>query len=106
MDVIKNDKGTNVGDNIRRIRLESDIGQTDLVRILQLMGADITREALVKIEKGTQHIKVSQLKAIKAALGNLYEDLLNNSEGRTPNPRCTALLACGQKNIHMASTED
>ena len=84
MDVIKNDKGTNVGANIRRIRLESDIGQTDLVRILQLMGADITREALVKIEKGTQHIK----------------------EGRTPNPRCTALLACGQKNIHMASTED
>lgn len=53
MDVIKNDKGTNVGANIRRIRLESDIGQTDLVRILQLMGADITREALVKIEKGT-----------------------------------------------------
>lgn len=48
----KNDKGTNVGANIRRIRLESDIGQTDLVRILQLMGADITREALVKIEKG------------------------------------------------------
>ena len=101
MDVIKNDKGTNVGANIRRIRLESDIGQTDLVRILQLMGADITREALVKIEKGTQHIKVSQLKAIKAALGTSYEE-----EGRTPNPRCTALLACGQKNIHMASTED
>ena len=73
MDVIKNDEGTNVGANIRRIRLESDIGQTDLVRILQLMGADITREALVKIEKGTQHIKVSQLKAIKAALGtSLY----------------------------------
>lgn len=48
----KNDEGTNVGANIRRIRLESDIGQTDLVRILQLMGADITREALVKIEKG------------------------------------------------------
>mgnify|MGYP000429437891 CR=1 FL=1 len=39
MDVIKSDKGTNVGANIRRIRLESDIGQTDLVRILQLMGA-------------------------------------------------------------------
>ena len=68
MDVIKNDEGTNVGANIRRIRLESDIGQTDLIRILQLMGADITREALVKIEKG--------LKAIKAALGTSYEDLL------------------------------
>ena len=39
MDVIKNDKGTNVGANIRRIRLESDIGQTDLVRIQRLCSA-------------------------------------------------------------------
>ena len=76
MDVIKNDKGTNIGTNIRRIRLESKISQTDLVRILQLMGVDITREALVKIAKGTQHVKVSQLKAIKTALGTSYEELL------------------------------
>ena len=76
MDVIKNDKGTNIGTNIRRIRLESKISQTDLVRILQLMGVDITREALVKIEKGTQHVKVYQLKAIKTALGTSYEELL------------------------------
>ena len=76
MDVIKNDKGTNIGTNIRRIRLESKISQTDLVRILQLMGVDITREALVKIEKWTQHVKVSQLKAIKTALGTSYEELL------------------------------
>ena len=46
MDVIKNDKGTNIGTNIRRIRLESKISQTDLVRILQLMGVDITREGI------------------------------------------------------------
>ena len=51
MDVIKNDKGTNIGTNIRRIRLESKISQTDLVRILQL-------------------------KAIKTALGTSYEELL------------------------------
>ena len=76
MDVIKNDKGTNIGTNIRRIRLKSKISQTDLVRILQLMGVDITREALVKIEKGKQHVKVSQLKAIKTALGTSYEELL------------------------------
>lgn len=76
MDVIKNDKGTNIGTNIRRIRLKSKISQTDLVRILQLMGVDITREALVKIEKGTQHVKVSQPKAIKTALGTSYEELL------------------------------
>ena len=28
------------------------------------------------MEKGTQHVKVSQLKAIKTALGTSYEELL------------------------------
>lgn len=76
MDIIKNDSEVNVGANIRKIRLASEVSQTDLVRILQLMGVDITREALVKIESGVQHVKVSQLKAIKTALETSYEDLL------------------------------
>ena len=44
--------GIDIGGNIRRIRLESGIGQTELVRMLQLHGVDMTRETLVKIERG------------------------------------------------------
>ena len=33
MDVIKNDKGTNIGTNIHRIRLKSKISQTDLAEV-------------------------------------------------------------------------
>lgn len=76
MDVIKNDEHTNIGINIRRIRKTRGISQTDLVGSIQLMGVEITREALVKIEKGIQHVKVSQLKAIKAVLETSYEELL------------------------------
>ena len=44
---------------------------------LQLMGMDMTREALVKIERGIQHIYASQLKAIKEVLGTTYDELLS-----------------------------
>ncbi|MGX7014111.1 helix-turn-helix domain-containing protein [Vagococcus silagei] len=57
-----------IGSNIRRIRLEKGIGQTELVKQLQLMDVDITRETLVKIESGKQHIKLEQLIGIKNIL--------------------------------------
>ncbi len=50
--------------------------QTDLVGLLQLEGVPMTREALVKIERGAQHIQASQLRAIKNALNVSYDELL------------------------------
>lgn len=76
MDIIRNDDKVCIGANIRQIRKARNIGQTELVRMVQLMGVDLTRETLVKIERGIQHIKVSQLKAIKEALQTSYEELL------------------------------
>ena len=64
-----------IGRNIRRIRKERKIGQTELVTLLQLENITMTREALVKIERGIQHIQASQLKAIKDVLGTTYEEL-------------------------------
>ena len=51
------------------------IGQTELAALLQLEDVTITREALVKIERGIQHIQASQLKAIKDVLGTTYEEM-------------------------------
>ena len=65
-----------IGSNIRRIRLEKGIGQTELVKQLQLMNVDITRETLVKIESGKQHIKLEQLKKIKKYFNLSYENIL------------------------------
>lgn len=36
----------------------------------------MTREALVKIERGIQHIQASQLRAIRNVLGTTYDELL------------------------------
>ena len=69
-----------IGRNIRRIRKEKKIGQTELAALLQLKDVAMTREALVKIERGIQHIRASQLKAIKDMLGTTYEELLKEKE--------------------------
>ena len=75
MQKIKQDE-INIGANIRAIRLSRDIGQTELVRMVQLQGVDMTRECLVKIERGIQHIQAMQLRAIRDALNTTYDELL------------------------------
>lgn len=64
-----------IGHNIRRIRKEKGTKQTELAALLQLENVVMTREALVKIERGIQHIQASQLKAIKEVLETSYEEL-------------------------------
>ena len=65
-----------IGENSRRVRLERGIGQTELVRMLQLEGVEMTRETLVKIERGIQHIQAVQLRALRDALDTSYDELL------------------------------
>ena len=65
-----------IGQNIRSIRLSKGIGQTELVRLLQLDGISMTRETLVKIERGIQHIQALQLRGIRDALDTTYDELL------------------------------
>lgn len=73
---IKQDLVIHIGKNIRSIRKNRKIGQTELVRRLQLVGVDMTRETLVKIERGIQHIYAGQLAAIKDILETTYDELL------------------------------
>ena len=44
--------------------------------MLQLQDIDITRETLVKIERGIQHITGSQLRGIRDCLETSYDELL------------------------------
>ena len=65
-----------IGRNIRRIRKEKGIRQTEMIALMQLENVSLTREALVKIERGRQHIQASQLRAIKNVLKTTYDELL------------------------------
>lgn len=72
---IKQDK-IFIGQNIRRIRKERGIRQAEMVALMQLQNVSVTREALVKIERGIQHIQASQLRAIRNVLKTTYDELL------------------------------
>ena len=63
-----------IGKNIRKIRLSKGIQQTELVRMLQLQNINITRESLVKIERGIQ------LRGIRDCLNTTYDELLEPDE--------------------------
>jgi len=65
-----------IGANIREIRKAQNVKQTELVQLLQLQGVEMTRETLVKIERGIQHIQASQLRGIRDALQTTYDALL------------------------------
>jgi len=68
-----------IGANIRAIRNARDIGQTELVVKLQLMGVNMTRESLVKIERGIQHVLATQLRGIRDVLETTYDELLKET---------------------------
>ena len=74
--------GICIGANIRRLRLEKRMGQTELVRLVQLEGIPMSQECLVKIERGVQHIQATQLRAIRDALGVTYDALLEDSSAQ------------------------
>ncbi|MCL2153310.1 MAG: helix-turn-helix domain-containing protein [Oscillospiraceae bacterium] len=76
MQKIKQDSEIQIGANIRHIRLANGFGQTELVRQLQLMGINMSRETLVKIERGIQHVQAAQLRGIRDVLHTSYDELL------------------------------
>ncbi len=73
---IKQDEEIQIGQNIREARKKRNCGQTELIKKLDLLGVPMTRETLVKIERGIQHIKASQLRGIRDALETTYDELL------------------------------
>jgi transcriptional regulator with XRE-family HTH domain len=69
---IKSDKI--IGENIRKARNAMDMTQESLAAKLQILGYDISRGTLAKIEAGIRHISVEELNAIKGVLSMKYED--------------------------------
>ena len=65
-----------VGENIRTLRKKRKFTQDQLAAKLQILGCDITRSALAKIEVGQRHVYADEIKALKEILNVSYEDIL------------------------------
>lgn len=64
-----------IGKNIRQYRIERGLTQEQLSVQLQLIGCDISRGTLAKIEAGIRYISVKEMNAIKSVLGVSYDAL-------------------------------
>ena len=68
---------TKVGNNIRKLREKAGVTQESLATKLQLLGCNITRSALAKIEVGQRHLYPDEIIYIKNILNISYDDIFN-----------------------------
>ena len=68
---------TAVGNNIRKLREKAGITQELLATKLQLLGCNITRSAIAKIEVGQRHIYPDEIILKNEILNITYEDIFN-----------------------------
>ena len=66
-----------IGINIRSLRERAGMTQDALAAKLQLMGCDITRSAIAKIEVGQRHLYPDEILLIKQILDVDYEDIFS-----------------------------
>lgn len=68
-----------IGNNIRTLREKEKITQEQLSAKLQLMGCDITRSAVAKIEVGQRHLYPDEIILLKKILNVSYDEIFNVS---------------------------
>ena len=66
-----------VGQRIKLLREQRGMTQDLLAAKLQIMGCDITRSAVAKIEVGQRHLYPDELILIKRILGVSFDDILS-----------------------------
>lgn len=64
---------TKVGNNIRTIREAKGMTQDALAAKLQLLGCDITRSAVAKIEVGQRHLYPDEIILIRQILNTTFD---------------------------------
>lgn len=68
---------TRIGNNIRKIREARGMTQDTVAAKLQVMGCDITRSAVAKIEVGQRHLYPDEIVLLKRILNTTYDEMLN-----------------------------
>ena len=65
-----------VGTHLSWLRKQKKLTQDQLAARMQLLGCDITRSAIAKIEVGQRMLCPDEIKALRSALAVSYDDIL------------------------------
>ena len=64
-----------IGTKLKTLRIKKGLTQDQMSAKLQVLGCDITRSALAKIEVGQRHLYPDEIRLIKELLGVTFEEL-------------------------------
>ena len=67
-----------IANNLKRIRLNKNISLSSLSNKLMLMGIDISKQSLYRIEQNKRSVRDYELSSIAIALGVKSDDLLQD----------------------------
>lgn len=67
-----------IANNLKRIRLNKNISLSSLSNKLMLMGVDISKQSLYRIEQNKRSVRDYELSSIAIALGVKSDDLLQD----------------------------
>ena len=75
----------NIGDNLKKLRMASNMTQTQVVAQMQLYGCSVTKAIYWKMEHNKYNIRISELVAMSAIFqcdfNTLFDGLDLNDEG-------------------------
>ena len=72
-----------IGNNIRNIRENRKMTQDEFAAKLQVMGCDITRSSIAKIEVGQRHLYPDEILLIKEILHTEFDEIFYGEKGET-----------------------
>lgn len=64
-----------IGENLRALRERKGLTQDEVAAKLQLLGCDITRSAVAKIEVGQRHLYPDEIVLLKRILDVEYDEI-------------------------------
>jgi len=70
----------NLGENLRKIRLDKKMRQIDVCARMDLLGRPMLQSTYAQIESGKRNIFISDLIALKEVFGVNFDDLFANLE--------------------------
>lgn len=77
---INNDGKNLIGARLKALRSEKKLSQRDLARELQLIGMDMDKNVITRIETNKRYVTDFELQALKEIFGVSYDYLIDGKE--------------------------
>ena len=69
-----------IGERLKTLRASKNLSQRDLARELQLVGIDMDKNVITRIETNKRYVADFELQALKEIIGVSYDYLIDGKE--------------------------